>query len=225
MAAVWASLTPLIVAGLVLPSFLIAEVLLLRSEGGRAKTVAFVSGFVVTKLAQGLVFGILLSGANRGAPHAISSTISGTVLVIAGIIFYAMAAEAIFLHGAAGEGITRLFGAMDTVTSWRAFGIGIAAVLTSMRLWVFTLGAVAVIQEGDLSRLPASLTFVAFVVLSLAPMIVIAIIPFVATGRPDAVPGALHAWLAREHRWILAGLGLVLGTALLLLGLGKLGVF
>ena len=63
--------------------------------------------------------------------------------------------------------------AMDTVTSWRAFGIGIAAVLTSMRLWVFTLGAVAVIQEGDLSRLPASLTFVAFVVLSLAPMIVI----------------------------------------------------
>lgn len=220
----WASLTPLIMAGLVLPSFFIAEVLLLRSKGGRTKTAAFVSGFVATKLVQGLVFGLLLSGANRGAPEAVSTTIAGSVLLIAGIMFYAMAAEAIFLPDA-GQGISRLVGVTDTVTSLRAFGIGVAAVLTSMRLWVFTLGAVAVIQDAALGTFPASLTFLAFVLLSEAPMIVIAAIPFFSAGQPDAEPGAIHSWLVRENRWIMLVLGVVLGTILLMVGLGKLGVF
>lgn len=223
MATVWAPLTPLILAGLILPTYLIAEILLLQSEKGAGKAAAFVSGFAATKFVQGVVFGLLFSGFAWGLPKDTRSSITGTMLLIAALVFYGFAIRS-FAHRNEVAGTSRLMGAMSGLTPWRAFGLGVAANLTSLRLWVFTLSAVTAIQEDHLPILEAALIFLGFVILSLSPMIALALIPYLAPQRADRVLSAARAWLLRRAYWVMLVFGVLVGTAMVWIGLRKLGV-
>jgi Sap, sulfolipid-1-addressing protein len=223
MAAVWAPLTPLILAGLILPTFLIGEILLLQSEKGPHKAAAFVGGFATTKFVQGVVFGLLFSGVAWGLPKETRSSITGVMLLIAAAVFYAFAVRS-YLHRNEVAGIDRIMGAMSGLTPWRAFGLGVVGDLTSLRLWVFTLGAVTAIQEDRLPLLDAALIFLGFILLSLSPMIALALIPFLAPDRSDRVLAAIRGWLLRKAYWVMLVFGALVGTAMIWIGLRKLGV-
>lgn len=223
MAAAWAPLTPLILAGLILPTYLMGEVLLLQSERGHHKAIAFVGGFATTKFLQGVVFGLVFVGVAWELPKDTRSSITGTMLLIAAALFYAVAIRS-YLHRNETVGDSRLMGAMSGLTPWRAFGLGIVADLTSLRLWVFTLGAVTAIQEDHLPVLHATLIFVAFILLSLSPMIVLALIPYVAPDHSDRVLSAFRTWLMHRAYWVMLIFAVLVGTAMVWIGLHKIGV-
>lgn len=223
MAAAWAPLTPLILAGLILPTYLIGEILLLQSERGHHKAIAFVGGFAATKFVQGVVFGLLFVGVAWNLPKDTRSTITGTMLLIAAAVFYAFAVRS-YLRRNQTVGDSRLMSAMSGLTLWRAFGLGVVADLTSLRLWVFTLGAVTAIQEDRLPLWNATLIFVAFILLSLSPMIVLALIPYLAPDRADRMLGTIRTWLLHKAYWVMLVFGVLVGTAMVWVGLHKVGV-
>lgn len=223
MAAAWAPLTPLILAGLILPTYLIGEILLLQSERGHHKAIAFVGGFATTKFLQGVVFGLVFVGVAWNLPTDTRSTITGTMLLIAAAVFYAFAVRSYFRRNQT-MGANRLMGAMSGLTPGRAFGLGVVADLTSLRLWVFTLGAVTAIQEDRLPLWDAALIFVAFILLSLSPMIVLALIPFLAPGHADRLLGTIRSWLLHKAYWVMLVFGVLVGTAMVWVGLAKLGI-
>ena len=66
MTDLWSSLIPLIVGGALVPIQIIVTTLLLRSKAGKVAAAAWVAGMTTLRLAQGLVFGLLL-GSRTGS--------------------------------------------------------------------------------------------------------------------------------------------------------------
>ena len=63
MNGLWSSLIPLIVGSALVPIQIVITVLLLRSSAGRITAVAWVAGMTTVRLAQGVVFGLVLGSA------------------------------------------------------------------------------------------------------------------------------------------------------------------
>ena len=106
----------------------------------------------------------------------------------------------------------------------KAFGIGVLLMALALKQWVFTLWAIAIIEQATAGVAASVLAFLLFVVgaqlLVAAPIVAYAIAP-AATGR---VLDAAQAWLTRYDRVILTGVSFVFGLWFLWKGItGLLG--
>ena len=70
----WTALLPLVIGSAILPVQITVTVLLLRSSAGRIAAVAWVAGMTAVRLAQGVVFGLVLG---TGASEAEGPTAPG----------------------------------------------------------------------------------------------------------------------------------------------------
>jgi hypothetical protein len=85
-------LVPLAIGSAVVPVQLLVTILLLRSRGGRTTAVAWIAGMTTDRLAQGLVFGLLLDvGGGTGGTGR--SQFESAVLVVLAVAFYVAAAR------------------------------------------------------------------------------------------------------------------------------------
>ena len=154
----WGTLLPLIVASAVVPVQITLTVLLLRSSVGTAA--AWVGGMTATRLAQGVLFGLVFAGAGTQSESG-----DGTGLVEAGLLLVI----AVLLLTTA---VRTLLGGSDeddlppkwmkltaSATPGRAFLLGAGFVAVAAKLWVFTLGAIGAIEGrhwGGGPRSPSS---------------------------------------------------------------------
>ena len=86
MTDVFVDLIPLIVAATLAPIFPIIVLLLLQSERGLGKAIAFVIGAVTVRLAQGVIFGLVFRSAVEAESAAGLQLIAPTLLTILGIL-------------------------------------------------------------------------------------------------------------------------------------------
>ena len=144
MTDLWSSLIPLIVGGALVPIQIIITILLLRSKAGRITAVAWVAGMTTVRLAQGIVFGLLLGSASGSDSTSDGpGTAVSLLLLVLAIVFYVSAAKQLLRHPDEDDPPPKWMAMVESVTPGKAFGLGAGILLINIKLWVFTLGAVS----------------------------------------------------------------------------------
>ena len=113
---------------------------------------------------------------------------------------------------------------IDTMGTGRAFLFGAGLLLINAKFWLFTLGAISAIEEADLGRYESIVTFLAFVVLVIAPQLLALGLAGVAPTRSKSLLGAVADWLQLNNRAIVVVVSLFFGTWFLAKALTGLGV-
>ena len=225
MNGLWGTLLPLVVASALVPVQITLTVLLLRASVGTAA--AWVGGMTATRLAQGVLFGLVFAGAGAasGSEDGPGLFVSGVLLVVA-VLFLTKAAKELLGGGDEDEDAQppKWMKLTQSVTAGKAFLFGAGYVAVAAKLWVFTLGAIGAIDEAGLGRAASVALFLLFVALAEAiPIALVAYAAF-APGPSQALLERVSAWLERHNRVIVIVLGLVFGVWFLLKALSGLGV-
>ncbi len=223
----WASLVPLIIGSAILPMQIIVTLLLLRSPSGLRSAAAFVTGMTAMRLLQGVLLGLLILPAQAQQTELESGAgpmVTSTLLVI-GILLLATA-----LHQAiTGEDLDspppRWIGMAATMKPSTAFGLGLGIIAVGAKWWVFTIGAVAAIIDADLGRPTRALTYLLFVVLAEAPVLVFVVGSALAPQRSEPLLDAVARWLQRHNHRIVIVACLVFGVWFVVKALVDFGVF
>ena len=226
MLSLLANLLPLSIASAIGPGQILFDTLLLRSpDRGALKAACFVAGMTVVRLLQGIIFGFILTGAiqsaaSSGQPHVISSLL----LLVLGIFLLVTAYRQWRQEENPDGPPPKWLSMIDSLTPLKAFGIGFILVATSPNLWVFTLSAIAVISEAQVSQTEGILSFLLFVLLAetlvLLPILLRVMMPVQARNILDS----LSLWLTRNNRLLMIGVSLVFGVFFLVKGIAGLQI-
>jgi hypothetical protein len=225
MEPVVANLLPLIVAAAVLPAWIIITLLLLRGKGGVIKAAAFAAGALAVRLLQGILFGLIFGAATDGADEQEASVIASTLLLVVGILLLVTAVKKWRKEDDPDAPPPQWMTALGGLSALKAFGMGALLMAVALKQWVFTLSAIAVIEEAQLDPAGSVLSYLFFVLaaqsLVLAPVIAAALAPAQSARLLDATLG----WLERNNRVITIAVSLIFGAWFLWKGLtGLIGL-
>jgi hypothetical protein len=224
MADLWSTLLPLIVASALVPVQITLTVLLLRSSVGTAA--AWVGGMTATRLVQGVLFGVVFAGAGAlsGSQEG-RGPVASVVLLVVALLFLTKAAK-LLLGGNDDEDAQppKWMKLTQSVTAGRAFLFGAGYVAVAAKLWVFTLGAIAAIDEAGLGSAASIALFLLFVALAEAIPIAFVAYAALAPSASQVLLGKVSAWLEKHNRVIVIVLGFVFGAWFLLKALQGLGL-
>ncbi|MFN8622788.1 MAG: GAP family protein [Chloroflexota bacterium] len=224
MSGLLPALLPLIIGSAVVPIQLVITVLLLGGPGGRSVAAGWIAGMTTVRLAQGLLFGIVLGAAGVADDPGEASTVESVVLLVLALLFFLMAVKGWLKvpdeDAPPPAWMTRLEG----VSSGRAFLLGAGVIALAVKSWVFTLGAIGAIEEAGVGGAAGVAWFVAFVVLAQILHLGLLGVAVALPDRADVVLGQFAGGLERHQRTIVIALGLIFGAWFLLKGLAGLGV-
>ncbi|OCB28111.1 hypothetical protein A5674_17410 [Mycobacterium malmoense] len=226
MLAVWGDLMPLILGSALEPVEIVITIMLLGTPSRVRAAGAWVAGHVSTRLLQGLVFGSILHWGSRsddsGRQH--HWVVSGVLLVVA-VLFLVTAARALFTDDDPNAPPSKWMTMLTSATPAKAFLIGAGVITVSVKAWVFTLAAIGVIGDANLSR-PANVgSYVAFVALAASANLLIVGVAAIFPSRSRSLLDRLLRWLQEHDRYLVIVVGLIFGVwfgAKALRGLGIL---
>ena len=222
MGAVIVYLLPLIVGAALLPASIIIALFLLRGEGGVRKALAFAAGAMTVRLVQGVLFGYVFGAAADAYGESGSNLITSTLLLVVGLVMLISAVTKWRKEADPDAPPPKWMAVLGGLSALQAFGVGALLMALSIKQWVFTLSAIAVIEQAPLSHTGNVLTYLFFVVaaqsLVLAPIIVSAVAPTQAARMLDAMQG----WLERNSRVMVIAILLIFGVWLLWKGISGL---
>jgi hypothetical protein len=213
-------LIPLAIASAVVPIQIVVTVLLMRAS--RATAAAWVAGMTTTRLAQGVLLGVVLEVAvgGDGGPGPLASTLllAFAALLLAGAAREAMGAED------PDAPPPKWMAKVESMTPGKAFGLGAGYLAIAPKFWVFTIGALGVIAEAPLAPLAAAGVYVGFVAAAQIGSLLVLLAGFAAPRRSADALDALAAWLQRHNRAITIALGLIFGLWFLVKALQGFGI-
>ena len=222
MGAVIVYLLPLIVGAALLPAWIILALFLLRGEGGVRKALAFAAGALLVRLVQGVIFGYVFDTAADTYGESGSNLITSTLLLVVGIVMLISAVKKWRKDADPDAPPPKWMATLSGLSALKAFGVGALLMAVSIKQWVFTLSAIAVIEQAQLSRAANMLTYLIFVLaaqsLVLAPILVSAVAPVQSTKLLDAI----HGWLERNNRAIVIAASSIFGVWFLWKGIAGL---
>jgi hypothetical protein len=203
---------------------LVLTILLLRSDSGRFTAVAFVSGMTVVRIAQGLIFGLILNPDQTSVDSDGSGIITSSILLILAVLLFVTAVRAFLTGDDPDAPPPKWMKTIDGVGAGKAFLLGAGLILIGAKFWVFTIGAISVIEEAALGQPQATLVFLGFAVASISIILILLAIAYVLPSRSDALLDSMASWLARNNRYIVIVIGLVFGTWFMVKALNGLGI-
>jgi hypothetical protein len=207
-----ADLLPLIVASAVLPLWIILTLLLLRGQGGVAKAAAFAAGAMGVRVVQGIVFGAIFSAAEDAGGAEESAIIASTLLLVVGILLLITAIKKWRKEDDPDAPPPKWMTTLGGLSALKAFGMGALLMAIAIKQWVFTLSAIAVIDEAQLSQAGSVLSYLFFVVaaqsLVLAPVIIAAVAP----AQSAKLLNSALSWLERNNRVITIAVSSIFGV-------------
>jgi len=220
----WRNLVPLVLGSAIVPAPLLVMILLVRRSAWTAA--AWLAGMTAVRLIQGAVFGLVFSNSSTAAAEtpAGRDAIFSAVLLVLSIALFVTAARQLLGEGDPDEPPPRWMAMIDSVGTGKAFLLGAGLVAVSAKLWVFTLGAIAAIEEADVGRHASVTAYLGFVVLVVAPQLVALALVLVAPSRAERGLERFADWLRRNNRIIVVAISLVFGTWFLLKALDGFGV-
>lgn len=204
------NLLPLVVgAAIGGPMWIIMVLLLLRSDHGVFKAAAFAAGATTVRLLQFALFNhvfrlVLDSG---GEPEM--GLMSAILLLLAGIVLLITAARTWFKETDPDAPPSRWMSAISRMPTAAAFGMAVVMMFLGFKQWVFTLSAIAVIDEAKMGKIGGLITYLLFIAaaqgLMLGPIIAGALAPARASKMVEAMLG----WLERNSRAITTAVSLI----------------
>ena len=222
MSELWRNLVPLAVAGAIVPAPFVVTILLLRTS--LASAGAWIAGMTVVRLLQGLVFGVILSDATTVETAAGRETVFSAVLLVLSVTLFVTAAKQLAGGDDPDAPPPKWMAAVESIGTGKAFALGAGLVAINAKLWVFTLGAIAAIEEAHEGRHAGVVSYLVFVALVLAPQLAALAYALVAPARARRALDEIADWLRRHNRAIVVAVSLVFGTWFLVKALRGLGV-
>ncbi len=224
MGSLWASLTPFVIAAALMPIELVITLALLGTPGRVRTATAAVAGTVIVRLLQGLVFGAILHWGRRDdTPGGHGWLVSSVILVVA-VVLLVTAIRELLGGGDPDDPPPKWMAALSSMKPGKAFLLGGATVLISVKLWVFTLAAMSAIGDAGMSRSANFATYIAFVLLGVSTHLAIIAAAAFFPDRSRAFLDRSLLWLQDHNRVIMIGLGLVFGGWFLYKGLHGFGI-
>lgn len=216
--SVFVDLIPLIIGAAVVPVHAIIVLLLLRGESGLLKAIAFVSGMIAVRLAQGAVFGLVFGGSGSDNGDE-SGMIVPTLLLVIGLLMWVTAIRKIRNEDDPDAPPPRWLTMMSGVAPLQAFGYGALLLLIAAKQWVFTLGAINVVYASDLERVPGIVAFLAYVIFGSSLIVTPIALSAIAPGRSATLLEQLGTWLERNNSYIVIAVSVIFGTFFLYRGI------
>jgi Sap, sulfolipid-1-addressing protein len=203
MSAVMVSLLPLIigasVGGL---AWIIMTLLLLRSEGGLIKAVAFASGAITVRVLQFILFGYVFGVAIDTGGYEGFNLIRSTLLLVAGILLFITAAKTWSKGADPDAPPPRWMKALSGVSELTAFGMALLLMTVEIKQWVFTLSAIAVIDNAHLGLTGSILAYLFFIAAAQSLMLIPIVGSAVAPAQSAKMVKVPLDWLERNNRVI-----------------------
>ncbi|MCA9952032.1 MAG: GAP family protein [Anaerolineales bacterium] len=224
MTSLLINLLPLSIASTIGPGQILFDILLLRAPArGTLKAISFVGGITAVRLLQGLLFGFILTGAVM-ATIGLGQTgvISSTLLTVLGI-FLLISAYRQWREGESPDASPPKWLTMiDDFSSIKAFLIGCLIVVTSPNLWVFTLSAISMIGEAQLSQLDSIVAYLLFILVAETLVLVPILIRIAAPAQSTRILNNMSDWLTQHNHNLMIGVSLVFGLFFLIKGISGL---
>jgi hypothetical protein len=216
------SLLPLIVGAAVVPLWIIMALFLLRSEGGLLKAVAFAAGAIIVRLVEGILFGYVFGKSAEANGASGSSLIVSTLLLVVGILMLITAFKQWRKHDDPDAPPPKWMATISGLSTVKALGMGALLLVIAAKQWVFTLSAIGIIGQAQMSQADNVIAFLFYVLaassLVLAPIIVYAVAP----ARSARTLDAAQSWLGRHNRAIVIAISLIFGLLFLWKGIAGL---
>lgn len=188
--------------------WIIMTLLLLRSDHGVFKAAAFAGGAVTVRLLQFVLFSRIFGTVLKSGGESELSLLSSILLLLAGIVLLITAVKTWFKETDPEAPPSKWIAALGRVSAPVAFGMAAIMMFLGFKQWVFTLSAIAIIDEANLGKIASVLVYILFIVavqsLMLAPIIASALGP----ARSSKTVAAMLDWLARHSRAITIGVSL-----------------
>jgi hypothetical protein len=211
-------LLPLIMSAAIVPLYTIAVLLLLQTQDGLLKAIAFISGGVTVRLVQGILFGLLIGVACQPNSEPGPKLIVSTLLLIFGILLLVTAFRQWHQQNDTATPPPQWMIAIRGVSALGAMCAGALFPLIAVAQWVFTLSAIGIIGEAELSAKASVGVYLVFVLATqtfgLAPIVMCAVAPH----RIAKPLQATQAWLERNNQAIVIVISVIIGVWFLFKG-------
>lgn len=220
MDAIIVPLLPFIIGSAVVPLQIIIVVLLLTGERrGPLKAIAFVLGMTLARLAQGWLFQFIITGGSGDAADAPSlAWIKSTILLLLGIFLLITAYKQWAKEPDPDAPPPKWMKMLDGITPIRAFLFGAGMILIAIKLWVFTLGALSVIDEAQLGQPATTAAFLVYVLLAQSILLLAILLRLILPKQAGSLLRSFSAWLEKYNRQIVMVVSLVFGVLFLYQG-------
>lgn len=204
------NLVPLVIGAAVGgPMWIIMTLLLLRSDHGVTRAGAFAAGAFTVRLLQFVLFSRIFGRVLNSGGEAELGLMTSILLLLAGIVLLVTAAKTWFKETDPEAPPSKWMAALERVSAPVAFGMAVVMMLLGFKQWVFTLSAIAIIDEANLGRIASVVAYVLFIAavqsLMLAPIIASAVAP----AKSSKTVVAMLGWLERHSRAITIGVSLI----------------
>jgi threonine/homoserine/homoserine lactone efflux protein len=207
---------PLAVAIAIFPVPIIAVVLLVGSESGLAKGLAFVAAWCAGLAAVGAVV-LLFAGIADAGESGEPATWVDVLLLVLGLLALAAAVQS--WRGrprAGGEApVPGWMRAIDGFTTAKAGGAGFALAAVNPKNLLLAVAAAAEIAEFGLPAGEEAAVLVVFVLIASAGVLTPLVLTLALGGRSRALLDGLRGWMARNSAVIMAVLLLLIGAKLI----------
>ena len=222
MDAVIVYLLPLIVGAALLPAWIIIALFLLRGEGGVRKALAFAAGALLVRLVQGVLFGYVFGAAADTYGESGSNLITSTLLLVVGIVMLISAVKKWRKDADPDAPPPKWMATLSGLSALKAFGVGALLMAVSIKQWFFTLSAIAVIEQGELSRAGSVMTYLFFVLAAQSLVLALILVSAVAPTQAARMLDAIQGWLERNNRAIVIAASSIFGVWFLWKGIAGL---
>jgi Sap, sulfolipid-1-addressing protein len=221
MANVISSLLPLIIGAAVLPLWLVMTLIMLRGQGGLPKAAAFVAGAMAVRVLQFMLFGRVFGAIVSTGGEDVFALIPSTLLLVAGLLLLITVVKTLWWpkDDDSDAPPPRWLAAIGEVSTLRAFGIGALMMAIAFKCWVFTLSAIAVIDEADLGKVASIFAYAFFILTAQSLMLAPIIYSAVAPERSAKMVAVTLGWLERNSRVVTLVVSLVFGVWFLARGM------
>ncbi len=204
-------LLPMILGNVLAPLWLIIVLLLLASPGGVVKASAFVLGMTLTRVAQGVLFGVVFAAAadetaGGGAP------VAATLKLLLGILLLIAAFKKWRKEEDPDEPPPKWIQSLNQATALKALGLGALGIAVGPKLWTFTLSALAAINAAEIDRTGAIIAYAAYIVFAQILLILAILVSVVVPQGSRALLQRAIDWLTTYNRTISIAVALVFGV-------------
>lgn len=214
------SLLPFIIGSAVVPLQIIIVILLLTGERrGPLKAIAFVLGMTLARLAQGFLFQLVITGGSGDPADANNlSTIRSILLLMLGAFLLITAYKKWVKEPDPDAPPPKWLKMLDGLTPLRALLLGAGFILIAVKLWVFTLGALSVLNEAQLGQQATIIAFLVYVLLAQSLLIAPIIMRLLLPQQGSRALATFGGWLEKHNDRIVMVVSLIFGLLFLYQG-------
>ncbi len=220
MDAVIVSLLPFIIGSAVVPLQIIVVILLLTGERrGPLKAIAFVLGMTLARLVQGFLYQLVITGGSGDPADAAGiSVIKSTLLLLLGVFLLVTAYKKWRKEPDPDAPPPKWLAMLEGLTPLRALLLGFGFILIAIKLWVFTLGALSVIDEAQLGQQATIIAFLVYIVLAQSLLIIPIVIRLLLPQQGSRALETFGGWLEQHNDRIVMVVSLIFGLLFLYQG-------